>query len=47
MGFLFVYHYYEVTSNIVNGIANQDSSEIVGSVIELGFVVLAASFFVI
>jgi uncharacterized membrane protein YqhA len=47
MGFLFVYHYYEVIGHIASGIQNNDSSEIVGNVIELGFVILAASFFVL
>ncbi|MDR1234664.1 MAG: APC family permease [Mycoplasmataceae bacterium] len=46
MLFLFIYHYYEVSSNIADGIKNNNSSQLVGSVIELGFVLLAVAFFI-
>jgi hypothetical protein len=45
MIFLFIYHYYEVANGIYSGIQDNKSSQIVGNIIELGFVLMAVSFF--
>ncbi|MDR2369492.1 MAG: APC family permease [Mycoplasmataceae bacterium] len=46
MIFLFVYHYGEVATTISDGVKKHNTAKIVGSVIELAFVVIAVAFFV-
>jgi hypothetical protein len=41
---LFVYHYYSVIDRIIEGVNLGEHGQIVGGVVEIGFVVSAAVF---
>jgi hypothetical protein len=45
--FLFVYHYYSLISTMIHGFVSSNTGEILGSILELTFVVTAISFCII
>jgi hypothetical protein len=46
MVFLFIYHYYEVIADISSGVRTNNNQLVVGSVVEIVFVIAAITFFI-
>jgi hypothetical protein len=44
LAFLFTYHYYNLISTAIDGFNTHDSGVIIGTLLELGFIVMSVSF---
>jgi cobalamin synthase len=45
--FIFIYHYYSLVSNVVEGFTTGDSGMALGGILELGFIIFAVCFSII